>query len=55
MVTTSTVTVLVAFFVVAVWSGVNIAGTRLKDILPNIGEKEDPENWEQIHKDVING
>lgn len=39
---------------VAVWSSVNIAGTRLKDILPHIGESDDPENWEQIHKDVVN-
>lgn len=42
-------------FIVAVWSGVNVAGTRLKDIHPHIGEKDDPEDWEQIHKDVVNG
>jgi len=40
---------------VAVWSGVNVAGTRLTDIHPNIGLADDPENWEQIHKDVVNG
>lgn len=39
---------------VAVWSSVNVAGTRLRDISPNIGEASDPENWEQVHKDVIN-
>ena len=39
---------------VAVWSGVNVAGTHLKDICPKAGEKDDPENWEQIHQDVIN-
>lgn len=39
---------------VAVWSTVNVAGTRLKSILPTIGEKDDPENWEQVHKDVVN-
>lgn len=40
---------------VAVWSGVNVAGTRLKDIHPHIGLPDDPEDWEQIHKDVVNG
>lgn len=39
---------------VAVWSSVNIAGTRLRDIAPNVGKPDDPENWAQIHKDVIN-
>lgn len=39
---------------VAVWSAVNVAGTRLQDICPQIGKSSDPENWEQIHKDVIN-
>jgi L-lactate dehydrogenase len=39
---------------VAVWSGVNVAGTRLRDISAHIGEPNDPENWEQVHKDVIN-
>lgn len=40
---------------VAVWSGVNVAGTRLQEIHPHIGQPDDPENWEQIHKDVVNG
>lgn len=39
---------------VAVWSGVNVAGVRLCDINPNAGSDDDPENWKQIHKDVIN-
>jgi L-lactate dehydrogenase len=39
---------------VAVWSAVNVAGTRLRDIAPKIGKSDDPENWEQVHKDVIN-
>lgn len=39
---------------VAVWSAVNVAGTRLKDICPHVGEAGDPENWERIHKDVVN-
>jgi L-lactate dehydrogenase len=39
---------------VAVWSTVNVAGTRLKDVQPSIGQANDPENWEQVHKDVVN-
>jgi L-lactate dehydrogenase len=39
---------------VAVWSSVNVAGTRLRDISPKIGKEDDPENWSQVHKDVIN-
>ena len=38
---------------VAVWSAVNVAGTRLQDLVPNIGKIDDPENWEQVHCDVI--
>ncbi|XP_017484022.1 PREDICTED: L-lactate dehydrogenase [Rhagoletis zephyria] len=38
---------------VAVWSGVNIAGVRLRELNPNIGTTEDPENWQQVHKKVI--
>ena len=41
-------------FPVAVWSSVNIAGSRLRDVEPKIGKPDDPENWEQVHKDVIN-
>ena len=41
-------------FVVAVWSGVNIAGVNLKDLNPGMGGKDDPEKWEDIHKKVIN-
>lgn len=40
---------------VAVWSAVNVAGTRLRDIAPKVGKEDDPENWQQVHKDVING
>jgi len=39
---------------VAVWSGVNIAGTRLQDLHPDIGRPNDPENWNEVHRDVIN-
>jgi len=38
---------------VAVWSAVNVAGTRLQDLAPNLGKIDDPENWEQVHCDVI--
>jgi len=40
---------------VAVWSAVNVAGTKLKDLLPLMGEPNDPENWEQVHKNVVEG
>jgi len=39
---------------VAVWSSVNIAGTRLRAIQENIGTSSDPENWQQIHANVVN-
>jgi len=39
---------------VAVWSAVNVAGTRLQDLHPDIGKPNDPENWAQVHRDVIN-
>jgi L-lactate dehydrogenase len=39
---------------VPVWSSVNVAGTRLRDMLPNIGEADDPEKWNEVHKDVVN-
>lgn len=40
---------------VPVWSGVNVAGVKLSDINPKIGTSEDPENWAEVHKDVVNG
>jgi hypothetical protein len=40
-------------FVVAVWSGLNIAGVRLRELNPVIGTPNDPENWEDLHKVVI--
>merc|ERR1712002_206609 len=39
---------------VPVWSGMNVAGVRLRDINPQVGTPEDPENFAQLHKDVIN-
>lgn len=38
---------------VPVWSGVNIAGVRLREINPLIGTSEDPEKWSELHKQVV--
>uniref|UniRef100_A0A915C940 L-lactate dehydrogenase n=1 Tax=Parascaris univalens TaxID=6257 RepID=A0A915C940_PARUN len=39
---------------VAVWSGVNVAGVSLNDVVPDLGGKSDSDHWEQeIHKKVI--
>jgi L-lactate dehydrogenase len=38
---------------VPVWSGVNVAGVRLRDINPTIGVEEDPEKWNELHKGVV--
>ncbi|CAH1137422.1 unnamed protein product [Phyllotreta striolata] len=38
---------------VPVWSGVNVAGVRLKEVSPKLGEDDDPELWKKVHKDVI--
>lgn len=40
-------------FLVAVWSGVNIAGVRLREINPAIGTEDDSENWGELHKQVV--
>jgi len=39
---------------VPVWSGVNIAGVNLKDLNPEIGAENDPENWGEVYKKVVN-
>nr|XP_008191446.1 PREDICTED: L-lactate dehydrogenase isoform X1 [Tribolium castaneum] len=39
---------------VAVWSGVNVAGVRLREINPSMGTQQDPERWDQVHKEVVN-
>ena len=38
------------------WSSVNIAGTRLRDMCPTAGEgpERDSENWGQLHHEVVN-
>uniref|UniRef100_A0A0K8TLG7 L-lactate dehydrogenase n=1 Tax=Tabanus bromius TaxID=304241 RepID=A0A0K8TLG7_TABBR len=38
---------------VPVWSGVNIAGVRLREINPAVGTPEDPEKWNELHKMVV--
>lgn len=38
---------------VPVWSGVNIAGVRLREINPAVGTEEDPERWCDLHKQVV--
>ncbi|XP_020710933.2 L-lactate dehydrogenase-like isoform X2 [Athalia rosae] len=38
---------------VPVWSGVNIAGVRLRDLCEEVGTDHDPENWGEIHKQVV--
>lgn len=38
---------------VPVWSSVNIAGTRLKDLQSHVGEANDPENWNKVHQSVV--
>ncbi|KAF2896294.1 hypothetical protein ILUMI_09879 [Ignelater luminosus] len=38
---------------VAVWSGINIAGVNLRKINPAIGTEEDPEQWSDLHKQVV--
>lgn len=39
---------------VPVWSGVNIAGIRLREINPSAGLEGDQENWAECHKEVVN-
>ncbi|XP_012298554.2 L-lactate dehydrogenase A-like 6B [Aotus nancymaae] len=38
---------------VPVWSGVNIAGVPLKELNSDIGTDKDPEQWKNVHKEVI--
>ncbi|CAG5082602.1 Similar to Ldh: L-lactate dehydrogenase (Drosophila melanogaster) [Cotesia congregata] len=37
----------------SVWSGVNVAGVRLRDLDPRVGTKDDPENYGDIHNQVV--
>ena len=38
---------------VPVWSGVNIAGVPLKELNLDIGTDKDPEQWKNVHRDVV--
>ncbi len=38
---------------VACWSLLNVAGVRLRDLAPNVGKADDPENWGALHKEVV--
>ena len=38
---------------VPVWSGVNVAGVRLRDVNPAAGTAADTENWAEIHTQVV--
>ena len=38
---------------VPVWSGVNVAGVPLKELNLDIGTDKDPEQWKNVHKDVV--
>ncbi|KMR05025.1 l-lactate dehydrogenase [Lasius niger] len=38
---------------VPVWSGVNVAGVRLRDINEYVGTENDKEHWNELHKQVI--
>lgn len=38
---------------VPVWSGVNVAGVRLREINPKIGTDQDTEKWAELHKQVV--
>ena len=39
---------------IPVWSGVNIAGIKLQEINPAIGQSNDSENWSDVHHEVFN-
>ncbi|KAK2084455.1 hypothetical protein P7K49_037488 [Saguinus oedipus] len=38
---------------VPVWSGVNVAGVSLKTLHPDLGTDTDKEQWEEVHKQVV--
>merc|ERR1711970_11511 len=39
---------------VPVWSGVNVAGVRLRDLNPAIGTANDPDGYQHMHQEVVN-
>lgn len=38
---------------VPVWSGVSVAGVRLRDLNAAMGTDDDSEDWKQVHKEVV--
>ncbi|XP_001600217.1 L-lactate dehydrogenase [Nasonia vitripennis] len=38
---------------VPVWSGVNVAGVRLRDVNEDVGTDADKEGWNELHKQVV--
>lgn len=40
--------------IVPVWSGVNVAGVRLRELNPLVGTDQDPEKWNALHDEVVN-
>ena len=36
-----------------VWSGVNMAGISLQELNPEIGMDNDSEDWQEVHKMVV--
>ncbi|XP_015269609.1 PREDICTED: L-lactate dehydrogenase B chain-like [Gekko japonicus] len=38
---------------VPVWSGINVAGVSLQELNPAMGSDQDPENWKEVHKQVV--
>lgn len=39
---------------VPVWSGVNVAGVRLRELNPAVGTDKDTERWCDLHSEVVN-
>lgn len=38
---------------VPIWSSITIGSVRLRDLNPNAGKDEDPENWNEVHTKVV--
>ncbi|XP_071446464.1 L-lactate dehydrogenase [Hetaerina americana] len=38
---------------VPIWSGVNVAGVRLREVNPKAGKDDDPESWKKLHHQVV--
>lgn len=39
---------------VPLWSGVNVAGVRLRELNLNVGTDKDAERWCDLHREVVN-